>query len=347
MTDEQAGGASPVRRACRSSAISRATVCAWIRRPAVRDCWWSRGSFAATAAESTTSTCDTRRACSRRQPGDALQAVWGYADAPHAPCLAGRAARARAPVERAPRWRRTSGSRPIARTASGASSDGADGTGGRRRHQRERRGLRQPGAGRAGARRSTQYDARADPEALADTRSPVLRCRARRRRTAADAERVGSALRRGLPEDPFRPIGLEGSPAGDPIPSLVEAWADGCVERSPAHARTPDDGSASVQYTIAVIVALAVGLFASLALLWGSAPPRRMEGAAPSAPGAGVWRAPRRRRRRGGGIDASAGGAAVLMRARRRRRGGCHGRRPRSRSRSAMQRATRSDIFGV
>ena len=92
--------------------------------------------------------------------------------------------------------------------------------------------------------------------------------------TADDVDRVGKALDEVFSSDPFQIIGLEASPDGDPIPSLIEAWrqdgwrgvARACERRTMV--------LASVRYTVGVIVLVALALLLSLALLWGSRPPR-------------------------------------------------------------------------
>lgn len=97
--------------------------------------------------------------------------------------------------------------------------------------------------------------------------------------TASDVERVGRALDDVFRKDPFHVLGVEGPPTGDPIPSLTEAWAYGgwrgvlrvCERRMMV--------LAGLEYTIAVIVALAFVSLASLVLLWASIPPRLTAGA--------------------------------------------------------------------
>jgi hypothetical protein len=91
--------------------------------------------------------------------------------------------------------------------------------------------------------------------------------------SATDAERVGRALDDVFGEDPFQIRGLEGSPAGDAMPSLVAAWASGGCRGVLRVFERRMAVLASRSYTIAVIVALAVASLASLALLWGSVPP--------------------------------------------------------------------------
>jgi hypothetical protein len=91
---------------------------------------------------------------------------------------------------------------------------------------------------------------------------------------ASDVERVGRALAEAFREDPFRVAGLEESHARGVIPGLGEAWADGGW-RGVVHAcERRMMVLASLGYTIGVIAVLALAMLASLALLWGSAPPR-------------------------------------------------------------------------
>jgi hypothetical protein len=91
---------------------------------------------------------------------------------------------------------------------------------------------------------------------------------------AGDAARVGSALRAAFRHDPFQVVGLEESYAGAPIPGLVDAWSDGgwrgVVRACERWLMVP----ASLGYTIGVIAVLALATLASLAVLWGSTPPR-------------------------------------------------------------------------
>jgi len=92
--------------------------------------------------------------------------------------------------------------------------------------------------------------------------------------TADDLDRVGKALDEVFSSDPFQIIGLEASPDGEPIPSLIEAWGhDGWRGVARAYERQTMV-LASVRYTVAVIVLVALALLVSLALLWGSRPPR-------------------------------------------------------------------------
>lgn len=94
---------------------------------------------------------------------------------------------------------------------------------------------------------------------------------------ASDAALVGRALDECFAEDPFEILGVEAPADGGAGPGLLAAWSHGDWRA----ARRAIEGRmmvlASLQYTIAVIVVLAVGFAASLALLWGSTP------AAPSA----------------------------------------------------------------
>ena len=92
--------------------------------------------------------------------------------------------------------------------------------------------------------------------------------------TADDVDRVGKALDEVFSSDPFQIIGLEASPDGDPMPSLIDAWGhDGWSGVARAWERRTMV-LASLRYTVGVIVLVALALLLSLALLWGSRPPR-------------------------------------------------------------------------
>ena len=92
--------------------------------------------------------------------------------------------------------------------------------------------------------------------------------------TADDLDRVGKALDEVFSSDPFQIVGLEASPDGEPISSLIEAWGrDGWSGVARAWERRAMV-LASLRYTVGVIVLVALALLLSLALLWGSRPPR-------------------------------------------------------------------------
>ena len=92
--------------------------------------------------------------------------------------------------------------------------------------------------------------------------------------TADDLDRVGKALDEVFRSDPFEIVGLEASPDGEPISSLIEAWGrDGWSGVARAWERRAMV-LASLRYTVGVIVLVALALLLSLALLWGSRPPR-------------------------------------------------------------------------
>ena len=92
--------------------------------------------------------------------------------------------------------------------------------------------------------------------------------------TASDVGRVGTALDEVFVDDPFQILGLELSP-GDPVPTLAEAWALSGWRGARRAFEQRMMVLAGLQYTVGVIVALAAGLLASLAVLWGSAIPER------------------------------------------------------------------------
>jgi hypothetical protein len=92
--------------------------------------------------------------------------------------------------------------------------------------------------------------------------------------TENDVARVGRALDAVFSADPFQVLGHEGSPAGDRMPSLMQAWSSGSWRGVGRLVERRMMVLASLEYTVGVIVALALGLIASLAVLWGSVPLR-------------------------------------------------------------------------
>lgn len=91
---------------------------------------------------------------------------------------------------------------------------------------------------------------------------------------ASGAGRVASALHVAFRENPYQVVGLEESYASGPIPGLIEAWADGGWRGVARAYERRLMVPASLGYTIGVIAVLALAMLASLALLWGSVPPR-------------------------------------------------------------------------
>jgi hypothetical protein len=92
--------------------------------------------------------------------------------------------------------------------------------------------------------------------------------------TEDDLERVARALDEIFVQDPFVVAGFEAVPAGDPIPELAAAWTHGGWRGVLRALERRTMALASIEYTIGVILVLAVGLAACLVLLWGSSPPR-------------------------------------------------------------------------
>ena len=89
-----------------------------------------------------------------------------------------------------------------------------------------------------------------------------------------DLVRVGRALDEIFRQDPFVIAGFETAPGGEAIPALVDAWTNGGWWGVVRVFERRMMAFASVTYTKGVLVVLAMGLAASLALLWGSAPRR-------------------------------------------------------------------------
>lgn len=92
---------------------------------------------------------------------------------------------------------------------------------------------------------------------------------------ASDAERVGKALDAAFAEDPFAIVGLEGSRGDDPIPGVLAAWEYGGWHGVARVLERRLMVLASVRYTVTVVVALAIGICASVGLLWVSLSPPR------------------------------------------------------------------------
>jgi hypothetical protein len=74
--------------------------------------------------------------------------------------------------------------------------------------------------------------------------------------------------------DPFGVLGLEETLSNTRIPGFVEGWRYGGWREVVRVFERRMMVLASLRYTIAVSVALAVGLLATLAVLWGAAPSR-------------------------------------------------------------------------
>jgi hypothetical protein len=96
--------------------------------------------------------------------------------------------------------------------------------------------------------------------------------------TASDVARLGRALDDVFSADPFHLAGLEESVGGEPMPSLREAWTYGTWRGVLRVFERRMMVLASLRYTIGLIVALALGVLASLVLLWGAVPPRSTPG---------------------------------------------------------------------
>jgi hypothetical protein len=90
--------------------------------------------------------------------------------------------------------------------------------------------------------------------------------------TEADLVRVGKALDEVFRDDPFVVAGYEAHPSGDAIPAFAAAWNQGDWREIVRVFERRMMALASVEYTAGLLVALAIGLAASLALLWGSRP---------------------------------------------------------------------------
>jgi hypothetical protein len=95
------------------------------------------------------------------------------------------------------------------------------------------------------------------------------------RASESDLVRVGSALDEIFAYDPFTLAGLEASPGGAPIPGFAEAWAHGGWKGILRAFERRMMALAGIEYTVAVIVLLALALLGDLLLLWTAAPPPR------------------------------------------------------------------------
>lgn len=92
--------------------------------------------------------------------------------------------------------------------------------------------------------------------------------------TVRDVERVGRALDDVFLEDPFRTLGYERLPDSGPIAPFADAWAYGGSRAVLRGLELHMMVLASLRYTVVVIVAVALGVLATVVLLWGSIPPR-------------------------------------------------------------------------
>lgn len=90
--------------------------------------------------------------------------------------------------------------------------------------------------------------------------------------TATDVAAVGRALDRCFLDDPFQFAGIEESLASGPPPSFRDAWAYGGWRGLLRVGERRLMAPASLEYTVAMIAALAVGFTMSVLVLW-SAPP--------------------------------------------------------------------------
>lgn len=90
--------------------------------------------------------------------------------------------------------------------------------------------------------------------------------------TPEDVRLVGRALDACFGEDPFQFAGLEESLAGGPMPGIGEAWTYGGWQGVLRVFERRMMALASLEYTVAISIALAVGFFASLIVVWGTSP---------------------------------------------------------------------------
>jgi hypothetical protein len=105
--------------------------------------------------------------------------------------------------------------------------------------------------------------------------------------TGRDVARVAHALDQAFDADPFQLAYdfFNAVPGGDALPNLATAWRDGGWKGAVRALERRMAALAGLPYTIAVIVALAAALLASLCVLWGSPPhPPRSAGGARQAP---------------------------------------------------------------
>ena len=100
--------------------------------------------------------------------------------------------------------------------------------------------------------------------------------------TTGDVARVGRALDKVFPADPFQLVlgFFEASAGSAPLPSIGDSWRRGGLTGVVTGLERRTAALASRQYTIAVILTLAIGLLAGVVLLWTSAPPRLSPGPA-------------------------------------------------------------------
>lgn len=114
------------------------------------------------------------------------------------------------------------------------------------------------------------------PKGSAQTTSRYFNIEPGEGASASDVARIGKVLDEVFGADPFQlpPGFFETPPGGAAIPGLVAAWGDGGWRGVVLVLQRRMVALASLRYTIAVIVALAAALLASLLLLWGSIPPR-------------------------------------------------------------------------
>ncbi len=91
--------------------------------------------------------------------------------------------------------------------------------------------------------------------------------------TASDAARVGKVLDEAFHDDPFEvSSGFFGARSTESFPGIAEAWKYGGWRRPLRVLEGRLTTPVGVGYTVAVIVASASALLASLILLWGSEP---------------------------------------------------------------------------
>jgi hypothetical protein len=91
--------------------------------------------------------------------------------------------------------------------------------------------------------------------------------------TSADVARVGAALDEVFTQDPFEIQVYEGF-SGATAPGLAEAWQYGGWQAVLRAGERRMIAYASLTYTRGIIAALALTWVVSLAVLWGSMPPR-------------------------------------------------------------------------
>jgi hypothetical protein len=96
--------------------------------------------------------------------------------------------------------------------------------------------------------------------------------------THADLVRVGNALDQIFLVDPFAVAGYEAHPGGEAIPGFAEAWSDGGWRGVRRILERRMMAFASVEYTLVVLAVVAIGVVATLVLLWGAVPKRYRTG---------------------------------------------------------------------